>query len=56
MEHFKTSIGDIQKTVENRKEQAQRMQDVENLSVSLANLTGEYEKRLSDLKTLVCLL
>jgi uncharacterized protein YaaN involved in tellurite resistance len=28
MEHFKTSINEIQKSVETRKEQAQRMQDV----------------------------
>jgi hypothetical protein len=54
MEGFKASLGDIQKSVDSRKEQAQKMQEVENLSASLANLSGEYEKRLGDLKTLVC--
>lgn len=53
MENFKVSLGDIQKSVDSRKEQAQRMQDVENLSTSLTNLSGEYEKRLTDLKVLV---
>lgn len=54
MENFKTSISDIQKSVEDRKTQAQRMQDVEQLTTSLATLSGEYEQRLKNLQNLVC--
>lgn len=53
VEHLKESLGDIQATVNQRREQTQRVADVEQLSASLKDLSQEYEKRLTDLKTLV---
>ncbi|KAI6178419.1 hypothetical protein M3Y98_00498900 [Aphelenchoides besseyi] len=52
LDKFKSSIGDMQLSIEGRKEQAQRMEDVEKLSASLADLSVEYEKRLKELKNL----
>ncbi|CAD5210549.1 unnamed protein product [Bursaphelenchus xylophilus] len=52
VENFKKSLGDIQSSVDARKEQAKRMQDVEDISKSLTSLSEEYETRLRELKTL----
>ncbi|CAD5207162.1 unnamed protein product [Bursaphelenchus okinawaensis] len=52
VENFKKSLGDIQLSVDARKEQAKRMQDVEEISKSLTTLSEEYETRLKELKTL----
>jgi chromosome segregation ATPase len=52
VEKLKESLGDIQKTVNEKREHTQRVADVEQLSTSLKELSSEYEKRLNDLKTL----
>lgn len=53
MESLKSSLGDIQKSMEDRRDQAKRMQDVEDISKSLTSLSEEYERRLGELKHLV---
>uniref|UniRef100_A0AC34F5D3 Alpha-taxilin n=1 Tax=Panagrolaimus sp. ES5 TaxID=591445 RepID=A0AC34F5D3_9BILA len=52
VENLKASLGDIQKTVNDKREHTQRVADVEQLSTSLKDLSSEYEKRLNDLKNL----
>jgi chromosome segregation ATPase len=50
VEAFKKSLGDIQKSVDARKDQ--HMPNVEQLSANLNDLASEYDSRLKDLKKL----
>lgn len=52
VESFKKSLAELQLSMAAKKEQKERMEDVERLSHSLNQLAHDYEQKLADLKRL----